>query len=94
MQKTQRVSLSPLYSEIEAFIWTMEGMRNLKQYHVMFATDYSQLVNMVLEPEELFAFANYLEDIRIPKESFNHPLLIHKLWMQNIRADSFTCSAR
>ena len=36
----------------------------------MYATDYSQLVMMVTEPEEWPAFANYLEDINILKESF------------------------
>ncbi|XP_018473796.1 uncharacterized protein LOC108845022 [Raphanus sativus] len=45
-------SLSPLHSEVEALIWAMECMRNLRQYQVTFATDCSQLVKMVSEPRE------------------------------------------
>ena len=47
-----RASLSPLHTEVEAVIWAMECMRNLRQFQVTFATDYSQLVKMVLEPKE------------------------------------------
>ena len=47
-----RASLLPLHAEMEALIWTMNCMRNLHQFQVTFATDCSQLVNMVSEPEE------------------------------------------
>ena len=47
-----RASLSPLHAEIEALLWAMECMRNLRQFQVRFATDCSQLVKMVSEPEE------------------------------------------
>ena len=47
-----RASLSPLHAEIEALLWAMECMRNLRQFQVTFATDCSQLVKMVSEPEE------------------------------------------
>ena len=47
-----RTSLSPLHSEVEALIWAMECMRNLRQFQVTFATDCSQLVKMISEPEE------------------------------------------
>ena len=47
-----RASLSPLHSEVEALIWAMECMKNLRQFQVTFATDCSQLVKMVSEPEE------------------------------------------
>ena len=47
-----RACLSPLHSEVEALIWAMECMRNLRQFQVTFATDCSQLVKMVSEPEE------------------------------------------
>ena len=42
-----RVSLSPLHAEMEALLWVMECMRNLRQFQVTFATDCSQLVNIV-----------------------------------------------
>ena len=45
-----RESLSHLHSEVEALIWTMKCMRNLRQFQVTFATDCSQLVKLVLEP--------------------------------------------
>ena len=42
-----RANLSPLHAEMEALLWAMECMRNLRQYQVTFATDCSQLVTMV-----------------------------------------------
>ena len=50
--RNTRVSQSPLHSEIETLIWWMKCMRNLRQFTVTFATDCSQLVKMVSEPEE------------------------------------------
>ena len=47
-----RASLSPLHAEMEALLWAMVCMRNLRQFQVTFATDCSQLVKMVSEPEE------------------------------------------
>ena len=47
-----RAPLSPLHAEMEALLWAMECMRNLRQFQVTFATDCSQLVKMVSEPEE------------------------------------------
>ena len=47
-----RASQSPLHSEIEALIWAMECMRNLRQFSVTFAMDCFQLEKMVMEPEE------------------------------------------
>ena len=47
-----RASLSPLHAKMEALLWAMECMRNLRQFQVTFATDCSQLVKMVSEPEE------------------------------------------
>ena len=59
-----RASLNPLHAEMEALLWAMECMRNLRQSQVTFATDCSQLVKMVSKPEEWQAFASYLEDIK------------------------------
>ncbi|XP_033141154.1 uncharacterized protein LOC117131990 [Brassica rapa] len=42
-----RASLSPLHAEMEALLWAMECMRNLRQFQVIFATNCSQLVKMV-----------------------------------------------
>ena len=50
--RNTRASQSPLHSEIEALIWAIECMRNLRLFTVTFATDYSQLVKMVSEQEE------------------------------------------
>ena len=72
-----RASLSPLHAEMEALLWTMECMRNLRQFQVTFATDCSQLLKVVSEPEEWPAFANYLEDIKILKESFTRSEIIY-----------------
>ena len=47
-----RAFLTPLHAEIEALLRAMECMKNLRQFHVTFATDCSQLVKMVSEPEE------------------------------------------
>ena len=72
----------------------MECMRNLRQFTVTFATNYSQLVKMVSETEELSAFASYLEDIKVLKKSFHNSELIHVPWTQNSRVDSLARSKR
>ena len=36
-----RASLSPLHSKIEALVWAMECMRNLRHDQVTFATNFS-----------------------------------------------------
>lgn len=92
--RNTRASLSPLHAEIEALIWSMECMRNLRQYNVTFATDCSQLVKMVSEPDEWPAFANYLEDIRSLRSSFNTTEIIHVPRTNNKKADSLVRSAR
>ena len=89
-----RESLSPLHAEIEALIWTMEYMRNLHQFQVTFATDCSQLVKMVSEPEEWPAFEVYLEDIKFLKASFSSSEVIHVPRTTNLRAYSLSRSAR
>ena len=43
-----RRSLSPLLAECEALIWAMECMKKLQFLEVVFATDCSQLVKMVV----------------------------------------------
>ena len=56
-------SLSPLHAEMESLLWAikfmrksllwaMKFMRNIRQFQVTFATDCSQLVNMVSETEK------------------------------------------
>lgn len=70
--KNTRASLFPLHSEIEALIWAMESMRNLRQFHVTFARECSQLVKLISESKEWPTFATYLEDIQTLKESFNY----------------------
>ena len=89
-----RVSLSPLHAEMEALLWAMECMRNLRQFQVTFATDCSQLVKMVSEPEEWPAFADYLEDIKNLKESFSRSDIIHVPRTLNTMADSLARKAR
>ena len=92
--RNTRASLSPLHAEVEEFIWAMECMQNLRQFLVIFATDCSQLVKMVSESEELPAFASYLEDIKILKESFNNSNIIHVHRTHNTQTDCLARSAR
>ena len=47
-----RASLSPLHAEMEALLWVMKCMRNLRQFQVTVATNCSKLVKMISEPEE------------------------------------------
>ena len=89
-----RATLTPLHAEMEALLWAMECMRNLRQFQVTFATDCSQLVKMVSEPEEWPAFASYLEDIKNLKESFIRSEIIHVPRTQNTKADKLACSVR
>ena len=86
--------LSPLHSEVEALIWAMECMRNLRQFQVTFATDCSQLVKMVSEPEEWPAFGAYLEDIKLLRRSFHNSDIVHVPRTANQKADSLARSAR
>ena len=72
----------------------MEYMRNLRQFHVKFATGCSQLVKMVSEPEEWSAFDNYQEDIKLLKRSFLNSEIVHVPQTENQKADSLARSAR
>ena len=92
--RNTRASQSPLHSEIEALIWAMKCMRNLRQFSVTFAMDCSQLVKMVSEPEKWPAFVNYLEDITILNRSFNNSEIIHIPRTQNSKETTVACSAR
>ena len=67
---------------------------DLRQFLVTFATDCSQLVKMVSEPEEWPTFASYLKDITFLKRSFNSSEIIHIPRTHNSRADSFARSAK
>ena len=86
-----RATLSPLHAKVEALIWAMECIRNLRQFQIMFATDCSHLVKIVSEPEEWLAFEMYLEDIKILKASFE---IIHVPRTENSRADSLARNVR
>ena len=79
---------------MEALIWAMQCMRNLHQFHVIFATDCFQLMKMVSEQEEWPAFESYMHDIRILKTSFISSEIIHVLRTENQKADSLARSAR
>ena len=72
----------------------MESMRNLRQFQVTFATDCSQLVKMVSEPEEWPAFESYLKDIKVLQRSFYNSEIVHVPQMENKRADSLAPSAK
>ena len=86
-----RASLSPLHAEFEALIWAMECMKNLR---VTFATDCSQLVKMVSEPEEWPAFESYLEDIKLLRRSFINSDIVHVPRTENKMADRLAHNAR
>ena len=60
----------------------------------MFATDCSQLVKMVSDPEEWPALASYLKDIKVLQRSFNNSEIVHVSRTENIKADSLACSDR
>uniref|UniRef100_A0A0D2ZXQ0 RNase H type-1 domain-containing protein n=1 Tax=Brassica oleracea var. oleracea TaxID=109376 RepID=A0A0D2ZXQ0_BRAOL len=72
----------------------MKCMKNLRQFQVTFATDCSQLVKMVSEPEEWPAFESYLEDIKLLKGSFLNSVIVHVPRTANLRADRLARSAR
>ena len=86
--------LSPLHAELEALIWTMECMKNLRQFWVTFATDCSQVVKIVSEPEECPAFESYLEDIMLLRRSFTNSSIVHVPRTENTKADRLARSAR
>ena len=78
--------LSPLHSEMEALIWAMECMKNLRQFQVTFTTDCSQLGKMISEPEEWPAFESYIEDIKLLRRSFLNSDIVHVLMLGVIKA--------
>ena len=47
-----RDTLYPLHAEMEALLWAMECMRNLRKFQVTFAMDCFQMVKMVSKLEE------------------------------------------
>lgn len=54
--------------------------RKLRQYQITFAMDCSQLMKIVFSaPDERFAFANYLVDIKILRGSIHHSEFMHIL---------------
>ena len=72
----------------------MECIKNLRQYRITFATDCSQLVKMVSEPEEWPSFGSYLEDIKLLRRSFTNSEIVHVPRTENIMADRLARSAR
>ena len=89
-----KASLSLLHAEMEALLWAIICMKNLRQSQVTFATDCSQLVKIVSELEEWPAFADYLDDYKILKASFTRSDIIHVPRMLNTMADSLARQAR
>ena len=89
-----RACFSPLHSEVETLIWAMECMKNLIQFQVTFATDCSQLMKMVSEPEEWPAFESHPEDIKLLRRSFLNSDIVYEPRTENLRADSLAHSAR
>ncbi|KAF3535827.1 hypothetical protein F2Q69_00023997 [Brassica cretica] len=49
---------------------------------------------MVSKSDELYAFATYLEDIKLMKENFNHSEFIYVPRTHNTRADSLARNAQ
>ena len=79
---------------MKALLCGMECMKNLRQFQVTFATDCSQLVKIVSEPEKWLAFANYLEDFKIPRESFLRSEIIYVSRTQSLKADNLTYTVK
>lgn len=86
--RNTRPRLLLLHSEMEALIWTIKNMRNLRQYHVTFATDCIPLVKMIYAPEILPVFTNYLDDIKILQGIFSYAKIIHIPRTLNTKEDS------
>ena len=74
--------------------WTIECMKNLRQFQVTFATDCSHLMKMVSEPEEWPAFEGYLKDIKFLHGSFLNSNIVHVPRTENQQADCLARSAR
>ena len=71
------------------------GMQEkLRQFHVTFATDCSQLLKMVLVPEEWPSFDNEMGDIKLLKRSFLNSEIVHVPQTENQKADSLARSTR
>ena len=89
--RNTKASQSPLHSEIEALIWAMECMRNLKQFSI----------GLFLVGEDGFrtrrmtSFCKLLRrHIKVLKRKFNSLELIHVPRTHSSRAESVARSAR
>ncbi|XP_010495441.1 PREDICTED: uncharacterized protein LOC104772536 [Camelina sativa] len=89
-----RRSLSPLHTEVEAFLWAIRCMIGHDFRDVVFLTDCSDLVKMVSSPTDWPAFAAYLDDIQTDKEEFSSFSLLYVPRRQNVRVDSLARQAR
>lgn len=86
-----RRCLSPLHVECEALIWAMECMKTLQHFDVVFATECSQLVKMVLTPEEWPAFSIHLKEFNCSFSSLASGTVPRA---QNTLADKLTRGVR
>ncbi|XP_010424608.1 PREDICTED: uncharacterized protein LOC104709742 [Camelina sativa] len=85
--KNFRRSLSPLHTEVEAFLWAMRCMIGHDFREVAFYTDCSDLVKMVSSPSDWQAFLAYLDDIKTDREEFSSFSLSLIPRNANLRAD-------
>ncbi|XP_019096517.1 PREDICTED: uncharacterized protein LOC104768075 [Camelina sativa] len=91
--KNFRRSLSPLHTEVEAFLWAMRCMIGHDFREVAFYTDCSDLVKMVSSPSDWPAFSAYLDDIKTDREEFSSFSLSLIPRNANLRADSLARQA-
>ena len=92
--KNVRPCLLLFHMEMEALIWAIEYMKNLKQYWVMFTRDCSQLVKIVSESDEWPPFESYLKTIKLLRKSFTNSDMVHVPRTENIKADRLARSVR
>ena len=89
-----RASQSPLHSKIEALIWAMECMRNLRQFSVNLQRIVLNWWSCFLNQRSGQPLQAIWKNITILKRSFYSSEIIHIPRTQNSNADSLACSAR
>ena len=92
--RNTKANLSPLHSEVEALVWTMDCMQNLHQFHITFTTDCSQLGEDGFETRRIDRFYKLFGRYQDPEEIFQQFEHHSYTRTQNTLTDYLAQSAR
>lgn len=83
-----------LHDEIEGLLWTASCMRDRKIISIRFETDWSDLVDMTINPEDWPTSTTEIEVFQRLQEDFEDVNMFHILRSSNARTDALAKEAR